>query len=213
MKLPPQKPSHPPLSTSLETLLNGPSAAAGVTPNDILLQTEGRGLYLLMILVCLPFSTPISIPGVSSFSGGIVLILALRIALGLPPKLPRWIGEKRMSAVQQRRLLGASIKVLHWMEKGIKPCAGGWLAWPVVNWINMVLLGSMGFLLALPVPLPFTNTIPAYAILLLAISLMEEDGRVVWLGYIFVLGTYLYFGLMAGTSAALIHKYFQSWFG
>ncbi|HSA03877.1 MAG TPA: exopolysaccharide biosynthesis protein, partial [Candidatus Paceibacterota bacterium] len=112
---------------------------------------------------------------------------------------------------QQKRFLGASIKVLHWLEKGVKPCAGSWLEWRVVRRINMVLLGSMGFLLALPVPMPFTNTIPAYAIVLLAVSLMEEDGRVVWVGYGLALGTYLYFGLMAGTLAALIHKYFNAW--
>jgi hypothetical protein len=203
---------HTPLSRSLEDLLAMASDAPAITPNVILAHTGGRGLFLLMILLCLPFLVPFSIPGVSSFSGGVTLVLAFRMAWGLPARLPRWIGEHQMSPAQQQRLLRASVRMLRFIEKGVKPRGGGWLALRSVHAGNSLLLAFMAFLLALPLVVPFTNTIPAYAIVFLAISMMEGDGRTIWLGYALALATVVYFGLMAGTLIALTHRFLSGWF-
>ena len=51
---------------------------------------------------------------------------------------------------------------------------------------------SSGFYLGLPLPVPFTNTIPAYSLIFLAIGWMEGDGLFVVLGYILGLAAWLY---------------------
>ena len=71
---------------------------------------------------------------------------------------------------------------------------------------NAILIAFMAFLLALPVPLPFTNTLPAYTIILLAASMMEEDGVLIWLGYGVATGALAYFGLISGSIVALLAK-------
>jgi hypothetical protein len=206
------QPDHAPLSQKLESLLALDPAAGVLTPNGILLHTEGRGLFLLMILLCLPFLAPVSIPGVSSFSGGVVMIMALRMAFGRPVRLPRWIGDREMASGQQRRFLQASVRALRCIEKVVKPRRSGWLSWRSVHAGNSLLLAFMAFLLALPLLVPFTNTFPAYAIVLLAISMMEEDGLTVWLGYGTAALTVGYFALTAGALVALSRKYLGAWF-
>ena len=49
--------------------------------------------------------------------------------------------------------------------------------------INGLVIFFCGFVLSLPLPIPFTNTIPAIAILLLSMGMMEEDGLFILLGY------------------------------
>ena len=44
---------------------------------------------------------------------------------------------------------------------------------------------------------PFSNTLPAWAILLLAAGLLQRDGLLILLGYLFLLATVIYFGVLA----------------
>jgi hypothetical protein len=55
----------------------------------------------------------------------------------------------------------------------------------------------MGLLLAMPFPPlpPLTNALPCYCIILLAVSMMEEDGVTIWFAYALSLGTIAYLGL------------------
>ena len=58
----------------------------------------------------------------------------------------------------------------------------------------------MGLLLALPFPPlpPLTNSLPCYSIILIAVSMMEEDGVTIWIAYAVSLGTVVYLGFIAG---------------
>jgi hypothetical protein len=47
-----------------------------------------RASALLVVICALPFSTPISLPGLSTPFGLVILVLALRYLLGKPPWLP-----------------------------------------------------------------------------------------------------------------------------
>jgi len=79
-------------------------------------------------------------------------------------------------------------------------------------------LGLMAFCLAQPLPIPLTNMLPAYAILLVALSMMEEDGAMIWAGYAVAVGTLAYFYAWADVIVLLAHEYcapvlrwFQHW--
>ena len=51
----------------------------------------------------------------------------------------------------------------------------------------------MSFLLLLPLPIPFTDFIPSVAILILAVSNLEEDTYAMILGFLASIGAILYF--------------------
>ena len=58
-----------------------------------------------------------------------------------------------------------------------------------------LLLGAV--LLIFPLGLvPFSNTLPAWAMLLLAAGLVQRDGVLILLGYLFLLGTIVYFAAL-----------------
>ena len=64
---------------------------------------------------------------------------------------------------------------------------------------NALLMTFMGFLLAMPFPPlpPFTNSLPCYSIILLVVSMMEEDGVTIWIAYAVSAGTIVYLVIIA----------------
>jgi hypothetical protein len=72
-------------------------------------------------------------------------------------------------------------------------------------------LGFSGLLLTAPLPLPFSNTLPAYGVLLLAMGSLERDGYAVLAGYVMVLLTLGYFatvGVLGGLGATALWSFF-----
>ena len=177
---------HEPLSQSLEKFLAGRDQASGVALNELLERTEGRGIYLMIVVLCLPFVIPVSIPGFSTVFGAGIIILAVRMALGLPPHLPKSFGQRSLNPTTQRRLLNGSVKLLRFIEKGVRTSTTQWLTWRAARAANALLITFMAMLLALPIPpvIPFTNSFPSYAIIFIAVSMMEEDGLLIWVGYV-----------------------------
>jgi len=204
---------HEPLSQRLAQILEAETVSEGLTLNQLLLRTEGRGIYLVIILLCVPFMTPIPLPGVSMVLGSVIGFLALRMALGLSPRLPRFMGERPLPPGLKKTVLGGSVKFLRWVEKLVKPRRTQWLSWPVARVGHALLILFMAFLLALPIPpvIVFTNTLPSFAIVLVALSMMEEDGLMIWLAYLVALVTVLWLGLSAGVIAAFFNKFYH-WF-
>jgi hypothetical protein len=56
-----------------------------------------------------------------------------------------------------------------------------------------IVIASLG--LMLPLPIPFSNNIPAWAVVLLAIGMMEKDGLLVLLGHLTAIATWIFIGL------------------
>ena len=73
------------LSQELEQLLEASAAGGAVSLNQLLEKTEGRGFYLVVILLALPFILPVSIPGVSTVLGLAVALLSLKLGFGAVP--------------------------------------------------------------------------------------------------------------------------------
>lgn len=68
----------------------------------------------------------------------------------------------------------------------------------VMNRINGLALIFAAVLLMMPLGLvPFSNTLPAVAILFLAVGISQRDGAVVAAGYVMNAATVIYFGLLA----------------
>ena len=188
---------HEPLSQSLAQILEG--SPSGITLNQLLERTEGRGVYLVIILLALPFIVPVSIPGFSTVLGLSVALLSLRLAFGQTPRLPRFMGERQLSPAFQKRILSGGVKFLRFVEKLVKPRRTPWMSTRPARFFNALLMTFMGLLLAVPFPPlpPFTNSLPCYSIILLAASMMEEDGVTIWIAYAVSAGTIVYLVIIA----------------
>jgi hypothetical protein len=68
---------------------------------------------------------------------------------------------------------------------------------PTLGRFNGLLLAFSGILLMSPLPLPLSNTLPAYGALFLAAGTLERDGYAILAGYVMVLLTIIYIGGVA----------------
>ena len=189
--------AHEPLSQSLDRL----AAAEGVqTLNQLVELTEGRGIFLVSILLCLPFITPIPLPGLSNVVGLALVMVGVRLFLRLPTRLPDFVGARRWPANRMQQVIRGSQKLLRWLERVIKPRRTLWMTRGWALRLNALAFAFMAFLLALPIPpvMPFSNTLPAYSMILLCASMMEEDGAAIWFAYASCAFTLGYFILFAG---------------
>jgi len=182
------------LSDKLKEILEENDHPESVTLNELLARTQGFGLHLVIILLALPFIIPVSIPGVSTVFGLSITFLSLRLALGRHGYLPEFIGKRRLTPGFQKKVLSGSIRFLRLVEKLVKPRRTPWMATRAACFVNASMMAVMGLLLAMPFPPlpPLTNSLPSYSIILLAASMMEEDGVTIWIAYAVSCGTIIY---------------------
>jgi hypothetical protein len=210
-----------PLSRTLVAIAVKLPASRPATLNDIIAQTGARGPYVLLIVLALPFVTPISLPGISNVIGVVMLVILWRLVRGKPAHIPKFAGDRPLQAARMQKILRASSRVLAFIEKLAKPRRTQWLNWRLAQIANASEVALMALMLALPIPptIPLSNTLPGYAIILLSMSLMEEDGWLIWAAYVVTAGTFAYLVTMtvlqAGAIVALWTRYFDriaGWF-
>jgi len=143
---------------------------------EVLEVMQNRGYTVLLILLAFPFCTPIPLPGVSMPFGLVIAFIGLRLTLGQKPWLPARLLDTQLPSKYFTRLLVATRRLVHWLEWLLKPRLGYLFHWsPARHGIGAMIL-VCGFLLMLPLPIPFSNGLPALTILLLASAMLEEDG-------------------------------------
>jgi hypothetical protein len=171
----------PPLSSDLAALRLS-SAGRSMTVDELQAALKGRGVAMLLLLLALPFCL-VPVPGLSTPFGIAVLLIGIRIAFLQKPWLPKFVRQRRISAPRLVKVLTGGIRFAKLMEKVVKPrmhflhsCPGA---------MNLIGLGiaAGGLLLLLPLPIPFSNMVPAWAVVLLTAGMMERDGLVVLLGH------------------------------
>lgn len=194
---------EPRLSELLSQLMQGTDGELSL--QHVVDRTGGRGSYLLLVFLCLPFTTPIPLPGVSTVFGIVIGWIALAGSGSRGLRLPGWLGRTRISVARQQLVLRASRRLVGWIEKVVRPRRSRWLGSAVSRRVHGLLLAFLASLLLLPLPVPFTNSLPGYGIILTSTCLMERDGRMIFVAYLVSLlaTAYVLAALIGG--AELIH--------
>jgi hypothetical protein len=181
--------------------------------SEILEATEGRGFHLLLLVIVLPFLTPIPLPGLSTPFGFVVVIIGARLAFGHRPWLPRRLLERELPARFLGRVLGASSRIVRLFEVLLRPrfdfLSRHWL----FKRMSGVFILLCGLLLLLPLPIPFTNSFPALTVVLLAAGAMERDGLFFLGGCVAFTATMAYFGLLVFGGVHLVENLRRMIFG
>jgi hypothetical protein len=171
-----------------------------VTLREVIYRLRGRAYSLLLILLCLPFTQPIPLPGLSTPIGLAIAFIAMRLALGQRPWLPKKLQRKVLPAGFFEKIFTVAAWVLRILESFLRP------RWPLICanrrslQIHALIMLIAALVLLLPLLIPFSNTFPGWTILLLAAGMLERDGLFILLGYItFAVGT-LYFILLGETA-------------
>lgn len=170
-----------------------------VTLQEVIDALGARASALLMVILALPFCSPITIPGLSVPFGIVIAVLAARFALGLPPWLPRRLLAVKLPPKFFRAVLEGASKFIGVIERQLRP---RWL-WltegAILRRLHMGLVCVGALLLLLPLGgIPFTNTLPALVVVIGALGVLERDGVAVTVAYGFLALTVVYFTVFAG---------------
>lgn len=188
-------PARPRLSGELAALADA-YAGRAASLRELLGAVRGRGWFLLLVLLSLPFLLPIPIPLLSTAFGTVIVFIGGRLALGRRPWVPDRLMDRQLKPETLQKLLAGATRVVRGLERFLRP------RWRFMTRTLLIrrAVGAMitlsGALLLLPLPIPFSNTFPAWTVLLLAAGALERDG-VAWLaGFLLFLLTLAYFGLL-----------------
>ena len=205
--LPPasERPDPPPvrrLSQDLRAILREADGRA-MTVAELESILQGRGFAMFILLLSAPFIVPA--PGLSVPFGIALMLLGLRIAIGQKALLPAFLLRRRLTYKTLERVISPLAKIAERFEKHIRPRMHYLQDHPwAVNLIGVGIV-SGGFLLSLPLPIPFSNGFPAVSIMLLAAGLMERDGLLVLWGYLMGVFSWIYIGFWWGAFVATLH--------
>jgi hypothetical protein len=174
--------------------------------DDLLAETRGRGYHFLLLLIALPFVGPIPLPGFSIPFGLVVTILGMRIAVGKPPWLPRFLREKSFDPKFLTRVLLGTSRLMEWVEIFLRPRLGFVDAHAVFSRFAGFLIGVSGLMLMLPLPLPFSNSLPAWTVIFLAAGALGHDGLFFLLGCGSFVVSVAFFTFVAVGGAAAVEQ-------
>lgn len=138
------------------------------------LRTRAYGV-IFIILAAISLVPAMSLPG-----GALIAVFAVQMAAGVgTPRLPRRLAELRIPMSRLRWAIERLLPILAQMERHVRP-RWPWLTTrPAINGVGLLMaVVSVTFAL----PLPLTQLAPGLAIILIAVAMLERDGRVLLLG-------------------------------
>ena len=187
----------------------------GVTLVEILDLVGKDSLLLLTGFLTLVFLIPVSIPGVSTLFGAAILLLGISRLFGRNLWLPKSFGNRIVSTDKLRAALKRALVWFHRLERMSRPHRLKRLTSDgLMEILNNCALILGAILLMAPFGLiPFSNTLPALAILFLAIGLLQRDGVCILLGYLANFATIIYFTILIAGGGMAIREALRYLFG
>ncbi|MBT4989304.1 MAG: exopolysaccharide biosynthesis protein [Rickettsiales bacterium] len=179
-----------------------------ISIDEIKVSLNERGFGILMAIFALPLSIPIPyIPGLTTILAIPLLIFSTQLFIGIKyPWLPKWILKKTIKRsfialliIKSSPIMKRIEKVLRHRFESITQNGGA----RVIGFFALI------FSLAIALPLPLTNLLPSFGILLMSFGMLGKDGIIVILGMltgvsgliitalVLLLGTKIVFGLFA----------------
>lgn len=183
--------------------VNARVAEGEATLGGLMDALRDRTYSLFVLLLTLPFCTPVPMFGISTPFGAVIAYLGVRLALGMEPRLPDRIRARPISRRTLGSVLRGAERLLRWLERFMRPrlqvLTATWLARAVVG----AMIAGSAVLLMLPLPVPASNFFPAVTIVCLAAGLTQDDGAAIVVGFILFALTLGFFAAIAffGTEA------------
>lgn len=164
-----------PRGSKLSKILAGVANDASrerVAVSDLLAAMQDRAVGALMFVFAMPNILPTP-PGTSAVLGAPLIFLTAQLALGLKPWLPGFIANRSMARKDFAAVVAKAGSWLAKAEKLLRPRYGKLVAPPAEYVIGLIcfLLSVILFL-----PIPLGNMLPALAICLYALGVVERDG-------------------------------------
>ena len=153
-----------------------------ITINELKLSLHEKGFNILMIFFVLPVSIPMPyIPGITTIFSIPLVMFSLQMLFGFDtPWLPQWINRRSIDRSILKFVVTKSSPVLYNIEKFLKP---RFLVFSTSK-ASVKLMGffTLMFAISIALPLPLTNFVPAWGILIMSLGALNRDGIVMLTG-------------------------------
>lgn len=169
------------LSDLLQAVLDAPASPEERIYLGGLIDSFGNSAFgALIFIFALPVAVPIAIPGISALLGAPLLLLTWQLMRGrAQPWLPDVMRNRSFQRKDFRSIVGRILPWVRWLERLVRPR----LSMLAIGRAERI-VGALAFALALILflPVPFGNTVPALAVAILALALLERDGIAILVG-------------------------------
>ncbi|HDS1557832.1 exopolysaccharide biosynthesis protein [Stenotrophomonas maltophilia] len=172
------------------------------------LQQSAFGVFLFVAI--LPSFIPI--PGLGgAVSGPLVILIGLQMLCCMRrPWLPGFIARRGPKRGTMHRFLDRIDRPLRRLDRMLKPRLPQLLKPLPAHAFTGALLVLLGILLSLPIP--FTNYLFGFQLLLFSLALLERDGALMLVNWIGALAAIAFFGFSSGQLVSYTVELFQRWF-
>ena len=199
--------------TTTVALLDG---FANGDPDDVLrlgdlLKDFGPAAFgMLLFLGVLPAFIPV--PGVGGAVGGpLVILVGVQLLLGMRKLwLPGFLARRGPHRSAMMRFRQRMAPWLRRLEKLVRPRMTAFLDNRIALSFTGLLLVLLGVLLALPIP--FTNYVFGFLLLLFAFALLERDGALLLVAWIAGSIAVVVFGFLSGNQVEATTALLARWF-
>jgi hypothetical protein len=166
-----------------------------VTLRELFALLGEQGLLVFCGVLAAPFLLPVTVPMMSAVFGAPMLLIGFAVMVSRVPWLPARLLDHRMPTATVRQVLEKGRGWALRFEHLVRPRLLGLSGSATINVINGGLIILAVLLLMAPLPLvPFVNTLPALAVILLCFGMAERDGAVIGIGYFVTLVSLIYVG-------------------
>ncbi|SFJ16361.1 Uncharacterized conserved protein [Paenibacillus sp. UNC496MF] len=164
---------------------------------DLLAALKEQGPFFMLTILSVPFLQPLALPGVSTPFGILIAMLSLGILVSREVAIPRRVHAFQMPPKGVRVLFRGAIALFRKLERWSRPRYDRLLQSKRLRMLHAVLMLVTGILLLLPLPIPFSNSLPAYVVFFISLGYLLRDGLMIPLSYAFFVLTAVYFALIA----------------
>ncbi|MDP7079769.1 MAG: exopolysaccharide biosynthesis protein [Candidatus Undinarchaeales archaeon] len=173
--------AHRPLSEDVRELLNS-FGDKDIPVSALLERIEDRGFGFILMLVALPSGLPIPAAGYSIPFGLVIILLGFQLISGRHvPWLPAFLRKKSIPHSFVTSFLEKGIGVLRFTERFTRPRFSVLTTNRLFRSFFSLFIMLMGTSMLIPVPL--TNTAPAFSVFVMGLGLLYADGLVMALGF------------------------------
>ncbi len=174
---------HQKVSSILASIYDSCTDSSGITYQEILNILGFRAFGLTVTFFAIPTLLPLTaLPGISIFLSAPIVVFAIEILIGRKNIwLPKSLSQRKVSKAQVFHMVDKVSPLLKKIERLTKPrlelvCS------PPFDRINALIILCLALLLMLPIP--FSNLIFGFILILFGIAIFERDGLLIIFAYL-----------------------------
>lgn len=147
-----------------------------ITYGEMVEELDRHGMAVILILFSVPAALPVPAAGYSTLLSVPLLIIGLRLLAGYDNLwLPARLRQRPFNTASfNRRVVDAMLRLVQVVERFSSPRLTGLVRTPVMRVVIGLVICALACSMLLPIP--GTNTAPAFGIFLIGFSLLEDDG-------------------------------------